>query len=86
MIWALITTRLGKLGAYLATAAGIAFAALMVFLRIKAAGRDEERAAEAARTAAAVKTAKETADEVHQMDRADVDRGLAEWMRDRPER
>lgn len=82
MLWAYITARLGKIGTWIASAVALAGALILAVLRIKAAGRAEERAAQAEETAKAVKTAKEVSDEVHSLDRADVDPRLARWMRD----
>ncbi len=62
--------------------AGIALAILAVLARVFSAGKQSERAAAATRNATAVKEAKHVADEIHALDRADVDARLARWMRD----
>lgn len=62
--------------------AGIALAILAVLARVFWSGKQSERAAAAARNATAVKEAKHVADEIHALDRADVDARLARWMRD----
>lgn len=82
MIWSLIVGRLGKIGVWAASVGAMIGALILAFLRIKAMGRAEERAAQEKEKAKAVKTAKEVSDEVHSMDRADVDDRLSRWMRD----
>lgn len=82
IIWTWVVSRLGSVGAWLASAAALTVAVLLAVLRIKAAGRAEERAAEAARTAEAVKTSKEISDEVHSMDAGAVRSELDGWVRD----
>lgn len=85
-IWLWAVSRLGSAGAWLASAAALAGALLLAVLRIKAAGRTDERAAQAAREAEATKTAKGIADEVHSMDADHVKSELDGWLRDRPKR
>jgi hypothetical protein len=78
-----IITLLAGLKERLAIGAGVAVAILLIAARIFWAGKQSERAAQAARSAAAVREAKHVADEVNALDRADVDRRLARWMRGR---
>lgn len=85
-IWLWIVARLGSVGAWLASAAALVAALALAVLRIKAAGRAEERAAQAQETAKAVTAAKEVYDEVHSMGDDAVRRELDGWMRDRPGR
>lgn len=63
-------------------AGAVALAIVLALARAFYAGKRSERDAQAARNAAAVQQAKETADEVRSMARSDVDRRLARWMRD----
>lgn len=70
------------LKAKLVIGVGVALAILALAVRIFWAGKQSERAATAARNAAAMREAKDVADEIHSLDRADVDRRLARWMRD----
>jgi NADH:ubiquinone oxidoreductase subunit 6 (subunit J) len=84
-----ITGLLMSLGARLAgvrlkliLAGAVALAIVVALARAFYAGKRSERDAQAVRNAAAVRQAKEIADEVHSMARADVDRRLSRWMRD----
>lgn len=81
-MWTLITARFAGLGAKLAVAGGIALAILLAALRLFSLGKRAEHDAQAARDAEAVETAKGVADEIHSMDRTDVDAGLRQWVRD----
>lgn len=77
-----IGARFSGLGTKLAIVGGIVLAILLAALRLFSLGRKAERDAQGARNAAALGAAKEIADEVHSLDRADVDARLARWMRD----
>lgn len=70
------------LKAKLVIGVGVALALLAFAARIFWAGKQSERAATVARNAAAMREAKNVADEIHSLDRTDVDRRLARWMRD----
>ena len=74
--------RFAGLWAKLAVAGGVILAILLVAIRLISIGRRQERDAQGARSAKAIKEAKDIADEVHSLDRASVDVRLSSWMRD----
>lgn len=81
MITAWIAARFAGLWSKLAIGAGIAVAVLAVILRAFYAGKSAARSEAAAANTEALKEAKHVADEVHALDRADVDARLARWLR-----
>ena len=77
-----IAARFAGLWTKLAVLGAAVVAVLAITARIFYAGKRSARDEVAAKNAGATKTAKGIADEVHSMDRADVDSRLARWMRD----
>jgi hypothetical protein len=71
-----------RLSGYLA-AAGVAFAVIAgAFLYGRSGGKDDAEAEQARNNAKAIKKARGVEDAVQGMGSADVDAGLAKWMRD----
>ena len=81
MITALLAARFAGIWSKLAVGAGIALAVLAVVARAFYAGKSAARSEAAAANTEALKEAKHVADEVHALDRADVDARLSRWMR-----
>lgn len=81
MIAAWLTARFPGIWSKLAIGAGIALAILAVLARAFFAGKSAARSEAAAANTEAIKEAKHVADEVHALDRADVDARLSRWLR-----